>query len=130
MTERLHWRSPQAARTATPRSMFDYDARPVTPLLVLVGGAASRGAYVIRDFLSRNGLPFEWVDAGQPDAVRAVLRRRSWSRPPGGYGRSGWCHEATGVIKVSGCHLVPVISRTRVSRAGESPGSDDDCSPA
>jgi thioredoxin reductase (NADPH) len=55
-------------------SMFDYDARPVTPLLVLVGTTASRSAYAIRDFLSRNGFPFEWVDAGQPDAVRAVLR--------------------------------------------------------
>ena len=54
-------------------SMFDYDARPVTPVLVLVGTTASRGAYAIRDFLSRNGYPFEWVDAGQPDAVRAVL---------------------------------------------------------
>ena len=31
------------------------------------------GAYAIRDFLSRNGYPFEWVDAGQPNAVRAVL---------------------------------------------------------
>ena len=54
-------------------SMFDYDARPVTPVPVLVGTTASRGAYAIRDFLSRNGYPFEWVDAGQPDAVRAVL---------------------------------------------------------
>jgi len=58
---------------AVPMSMFDYDARPVTPLPVLVGTTASRGAYAIRDFLSRNGYPFEWVDAGQPDAVRAVL---------------------------------------------------------
>jgi len=54
-------------------SMFDYDARPVTPLPVLVGTTASRGAYAIRDFLSRNGYPFEWVDASQPEAVRAVL---------------------------------------------------------
>jgi NADPH-dependent 2,4-dienoyl-CoA reductase/sulfur reductase-like enzyme len=54
-------------------SMFDYDARPVTPGVVLVGTTASRGAYAIRDFLSRNGYPFEWVDAGRPDAVRAVL---------------------------------------------------------
>ena len=59
----------------TPISMFDYDARPATPGLVLVGTRASRSAYVIRDFLSRNGYPFEWVDAGQPDAVRAVLGR-------------------------------------------------------
>jgi hypothetical protein len=70
-------------------SMFEYDTRPVTPPLVLVGGAASRGAYVIRDFLSRNGLPFEWVDSGQPDAMRAVLGsaevkerdRPAWPRP-------------------------------------------------
>jgi len=54
-------------------SMFDYDARPVTPLPVIVGTATSRGAYAIRDFLSRNGYPFEWVDADQPDAVRPVL---------------------------------------------------------
>src|SRR5713101_1378198 len=54
-------------------SMFDYDARPVTPGVVLVGTSASRGGYAIRDFLSRNGYPFEWVDAGRPEAVRAVL---------------------------------------------------------
>jgi thioredoxin reductase (NADPH) len=54
-------------------SMFDYDARPVTPLPVLVGETASRGGYAIRDFLSRNGYPFQWVDAGRPEAVRAVL---------------------------------------------------------
>ena len=54
-------------------SMFDYDARPVTPGVVLVGTPASRGAYAIRDFLTRNGYPFEWVDAGRPDAVGAVL---------------------------------------------------------
>lgn len=53
--------------------MFDYDARPVTPLPVLVGTTASRDAYAIRDFLSRHAYPFEWVDAGQRDAVRAVL---------------------------------------------------------
>jgi thioredoxin reductase (NADPH) len=57
----------------TPMSMFDYDARPVTPGVVLVGTRASRGAYAIRDFLSRNGYPFEWVDAERPDAVAAVL---------------------------------------------------------
>src|SRR5215471_18887467 len=54
-------------------SMFDYDARPITPQVVLIGTHASHGAYAIRDFLSRNGAPFEWVDAGQPDAVRAAL---------------------------------------------------------
>ena len=53
--------------------MFDYDARPVTPGVVLVGTRASRGAYAIRDFLSRNGYPFEWVDVDRADAVAADL---------------------------------------------------------
>jgi thioredoxin reductase (NADPH) len=57
----------------TPMSMFDYDARPVTPGVVLVDTRASRGAYAIRDFLSRNGYPFDWVDAERPDAVAAAL---------------------------------------------------------
>src|ERR1700733_16333568 len=54
-------------------SMFDYDTRPATPWPILVGQRAPPGAYAIRDFLSRNGYAFEWVDAGQPEAVRAVL---------------------------------------------------------
>jgi thioredoxin reductase (NADPH) len=54
-------------------SMFDYDARPVTPGVVLLGARTSRGAYAIRDFLSRNGYPFEWVDVDRADAVAAVL---------------------------------------------------------
>jgi thioredoxin reductase (NADPH) len=54
-------------------SMFDYDTRPVTPGVVLVGTRASRGAYAIRDFLTRNGYPFEWVDADQADSLAAVL---------------------------------------------------------
>jgi len=41
--------------------------------VVLDGTRASCGAYAIRDFLSCNGYPFEWVDAGQPQALRAVL---------------------------------------------------------
>src|SRR6202011_5011970 len=43
-------------------SMFDYDARPVTPQVVLVGQRASSVGYSIRDFLSRNGVHYEWVD--------------------------------------------------------------------
>lgn len=54
-------------------SMFDYDARPVTPGVVLVGTRTSHNAYAIRDFLSRNGYPFEWVDAERPDVVAAML---------------------------------------------------------
>ena len=53
--------------------MFDYDARPVTPQVVLVGTRASAVAYAIRDFLSRNGWPYEWVDVDQQERVRGVV---------------------------------------------------------
>ena len=48
--------------------MFDYDARPVTPQVILAGTHASAAAYAIRDFLSRNGQSYDWVDAEQPGA--------------------------------------------------------------
>src|SRR5919202_6972976 len=54
-------------------SMFDYDSRPVTPQVVLVGTRASPGAYAIRDFLSRNGYPYEWVDVDEQERVRALV---------------------------------------------------------
>jgi thioredoxin reductase (NADPH) len=46
--------------------MFDYDSRPVTPGVVLVGSHSSTDAYAIRDFLTRNGRPYDWVDVDQP----------------------------------------------------------------
>jgi thioredoxin reductase (NADPH) len=54
-------------------SMFDYDARPVTPQIVLVGERASSVGYAIRDFLSRNGFPYEWVDIENHARVGEVL---------------------------------------------------------
>jgi thioredoxin reductase (NADPH) len=51
-------------------SMIDYDAKPVTPQVVLVGHRASSAGYSIRDFLSRNGVPYEWVDID--DSARAA----------------------------------------------------------
>ena len=54
-------------------SMFDYDARPVTPQVVLVGSRASAAAYAIRDFLSRNGYPYDWVDVDQQERVSSLL---------------------------------------------------------
>ena len=42
--------------------MFDYDSRPVTPGVVLVGSRSSTDAYAIRDFLTRNGKVYDWVD--------------------------------------------------------------------
>src|SRR5260370_1423268 len=69
-------------------SMFDYDARPVSPVPVVVGTAASRGGYAIRDFLSRNGYPFEWVDAGRPAAPPAWCRIAAG--PAAGRRLRGW----------------------------------------
>jgi thioredoxin reductase (NADPH) len=48
--------------------MFDYDARPVTPQVILAGSQASAAAYAIRDFLTRNGRPYDWVDVDHPGA--------------------------------------------------------------
>src|SRR2546426_3142230 len=54
-------------------SMFDYDTRPVTPQVVLVGNRASSVGYTIRDFLSRNGVPYDWVDLDDAERVRALV---------------------------------------------------------
>jgi thioredoxin reductase (NADPH) len=50
---------------APPDALFDYDARPVTPQIVLVGKSVSPAAYAIRDFLSRNGCFYDWIDFDQ-----------------------------------------------------------------
>jgi thioredoxin reductase (NADPH) len=57
-------------------SMIDYDAKPVTPQVLLVGRRASSAGYSIRDFLSRNGVPYEWVDVDDTERVSALV-------PPG-----------------------------------------------
>jgi thioredoxin reductase (NADPH) len=54
-------------------SMIDYDAKPVTPQVLLVGQRASSVGYSIRDFLSRNGVPYEWVDVDDTAQVAALL---------------------------------------------------------
>jgi thioredoxin reductase (NADPH) len=54
-------------------SLIDYDARPVTPQVVLVGRRASAVGYGLRDFLSRNGVPYEWVEIDDAERVAALL---------------------------------------------------------
>ena len=54
-------------------SMIDYDARPVTPQVLLIGHRASAVGYSIRDFLSRNGVPYDWVDVDDVERVAALL---------------------------------------------------------
>ena len=54
-------------------SMIDYDAKPVTPQVLLVGRRASSVGYSIRDFLSRNGVPYEWIDVDNAARVDALL---------------------------------------------------------
>jgi thioredoxin reductase (NADPH) len=54
-------------------SMIDYDAKPVTPQVLLVGNRASSVGYNIRDFLSRNGVPYEWVDVDDTARVEALV---------------------------------------------------------
>ena len=57
----------------TEFSMFDYDARPVTPQVVLVGRRASSLGYELRDFLSRNGVPYDWVESDDAERVRQLF---------------------------------------------------------
>src|SRR5258706_8332563 len=57
----------------TSASMFDYDARPVTPQVAIVGLRASSVGYQLRDFLSRNGVPYEWVEIDDTERVRTLL---------------------------------------------------------
>ena len=57
-------------------SMIDYDARPVTPQIVLVGHRASAVGYSIRDFLSRNAVPYDWVDVDDTERVAGLLSAR------------------------------------------------------
>ena len=54
-------------------SMIEYDARPVTPQVLLVGHRASAVGYSIRDFLSRNGVPYEWVEVDDAERVTTLL---------------------------------------------------------
>jgi thioredoxin reductase (NADPH) len=54
-------------------SMIDYDARPVTPQVLLIGQRASAVGYRIRDFLSRNGVPYEWVEMDDAERVAGLL---------------------------------------------------------
>jgi thioredoxin reductase (NADPH) len=54
-------------------SMIDYDSRPVTPQVLLVGHRSSSVGYSIRDFLSRNGVPYEWVDMDDASRVAELL---------------------------------------------------------
>src|SRR3989440_4336949 len=53
--------------------MIGYDARPVTPQSVLVGHRASAVGYSIRDFLSRNGVPYEGIDGDDTERVAGLL---------------------------------------------------------
>ena len=62
--------------------MFDYDARPVTPQVILAGTHASAAAYAIRDFLTRNGRPYDWVDVDQPGADLLHVEKIDASRLP------------------------------------------------
>jgi thioredoxin reductase (NADPH) len=54
-------------------SLFDYDTSPATQGVVLVDTGTSAEAYRIRDFLSRNGRQYEWVDAANGERVRNIL---------------------------------------------------------
>ena len=91
-------------------SMIDYDARPVTPQVLLVGQRASSVGYSIRDFLSRNGVPYEWVDPDDGARVAVLFPagapewtsyRSASSRTESGLLRPRWKNVAAGLGMVS-----------------------------
>jgi thioredoxin reductase (NADPH) len=53
--------------------MFDYDARPATPQVVFVGYRTTSAGYGLRDFLSRNRVPYEWIDVEDSERVQALV---------------------------------------------------------
>lgn len=55
--------------------MFDYDARPATPQVVLVGHRTTPAGYALRDFLSRNRVLYEWVDIDDGERMQTLLDR-------------------------------------------------------
>jgi thioredoxin reductase (NADPH) len=53
--------------------VIDYDARPASSIVCLYGLRQSAAAYEIRDFLRRNGIPYDWIEVDQdPEACRAL----------------------------------------------------------
>ncbi len=49
--------------------MIDYDARPASAIVCLYGLRQSAAAYEIRDFLKRNGIPYDWIEVDQDPAA-------------------------------------------------------------
>jgi hypothetical protein len=75
--------------------LFDYDARPATIQVQLVGDRSPAAAYALRDFLTRNGLPYDWQEV-DGTRVRSALGLH-WgtdqgrtSGQPSVSGDSGW----------------------------------------
>jgi len=53
--------------------VIDYDSRPASSIVCLYGLRSSAAAYEIRDFLKRNGIPYDWIEVDQdPDACRSL----------------------------------------------------------
>jgi len=73
--------SPPMTDNLPASSMFDYDARPVTPQVVLVGSPVSADGYAIRDFLSRNRFPTSgWTSTRRTRSVTCSTSARSRRR--------------------------------------------------
>jgi thioredoxin reductase (NADPH) len=53
--------------------VIDYDSRPASSIVCLYGARSSAAAYEIRDFLRRNGIPYDWVELDQNTEACAVL---------------------------------------------------------
>jgi thioredoxin reductase (NADPH) len=53
--------------------VIDYDSRPASSIVCLYGLRSSAAAYEIRDFLKRNGIPYDWIEVDRDvEACRAL----------------------------------------------------------
>jgi len=58
----------------TGRSPPETPAHGEPPLVRIIGGAGSPMAYMIRDFLHRSDVPFEWVELADDEQARTLAR--------------------------------------------------------
>src|SRR5881409_1518108 len=63
---------PAARRREPPTGQYDRRMSPVRPTVQVVGRRMDAEHYRLRDFLTRTAQPYDWYEAGTPDAERLL----------------------------------------------------------
>ena len=86
--------------------LADWSARARTSFegVRVIGSRWSPQSYDTRDFLSRNQIPYQWIDVEQDEAMRADRARRERRRPvaPAGGAAGGWHRARRAVARGAG----------------------------